>query len=36
VARPAQNETNWQAMVRWVEAIKADHSNLSQHDKVAQ
>jgi len=31
---PAQNEPNWQAMVRWVEAIKADHSNISQHDKV--
>jgi len=31
---PAQNEPNWQAMVRWVEAIKADHSNLSPHDKV--
>ena len=31
---PAQNEPNWQAMVRWVEAIKADHSNFSQHDKV--
>ena len=31
---PAQNEPNWQAMVRWVEAYKADTSNLSQHEKV--
>jgi len=32
---PAQAEANWQAMVRWVEAIKADHSNTHPHEKVA-
>ena len=31
---PAQGEANWQAMVRWVEAVKADTSNASQIDKV--
>ena len=31
---PAQAEPNWQAMVRWVEAIKADHSNRSAMDKI--
>jgi len=31
---PAQSEANWAAMVRWVEAVKADHSNASQIEKV--
>jgi hypothetical protein len=31
---PAQAEANWQAMVRWVEAIRADTSNISQREKV--
>jgi Tannase-like family of unknown function (DUF6351) len=31
---PAQAEANWQAMVRWVEAIKADTSNTKQSVKV--
>ncbi len=31
---PAQNEANWQAMVRWVEAIKADTSSADQRVKV--
>ena len=31
---PAQGEANWAAMVRWVEAVKADHSNASQIEKV--
>jgi hypothetical protein len=31
---PAQAEANWQAMVRWVQAYKADTSNLSQREKV--
>ena len=31
---PAQGEANWAAMVRWVEAIKADHSSAEQRVKV--
>jgi hypothetical protein len=31
---PSQGEANWQAMVRWVEAVKADHSSASQREKV--
>jgi hypothetical protein len=32
---PAQAEANWQAMVRWVEAIRADTSSTPQRVKVA-
>lgn len=31
---PSQGEANWGAMVRWVEAIKADHSNATERVKV--
>ena len=31
---PSQGEANWAAMVRWVEAVKADHSNATQSEKV--
>ncbi len=31
---PAQGEANWQAMVKWMEAVKADASSAPQRDKV--
>jgi len=31
---PSQGEDNWSAMVRWVQAIKADQSSASQREKM--